>query len=305
MMINLVKLKVRRNNYSGLSIDRFDESITILLKLRKPFLAHSGYVVSSQATTSLMSQKGLFLFEVKMENLIYPNLSNYQVLLSQTVGKSHEKNTLVNCIICDSSFLVSRNRIMTAKLRNSIAIYCSHSCRNLAFIKTVGWQSKTEITCQECQKVFIGYAKNSRTRGERKYCSLSCLATHRNKYESKGYTRSKFEIWLEKQLEVIFPTLNMLFNDRKAIGLELDIYIPSLSLAIEINGIYHYRPIRGEKALDSIRRRDIKKLTKCKEKNISVYVVDISKMNTMNELEANDYLKLIEEKIKDVEAIYA
>src|SRR6185369_11451332 len=64
---NLVKLLMRRNNDSDLQNGRFDGSLTILLKLEKPLLAHSGFVVSSQATTRQMGHQRLFLFGVKME----------------------------------------------------------------------------------------------------------------------------------------------------------------------------------------------------------------------------------------------
>ena len=61
-MAYLVKLELRGDNKSNLSIDRFDESFTILLKLKKPLSAHLGFVVSSHEITRPMSRQRLFLF---------------------------------------------------------------------------------------------------------------------------------------------------------------------------------------------------------------------------------------------------
>ena len=38
----------------------------------------------------------------------------------------------------------------------------------------------------------------------------------------------------------------------EAINSELDVYVPSLNLAFELNGIFHYEPIYGEKKLNQI-----------------------------------------------------
>lgn len=42
--------------------------------------------------------------------------------------------------------------------------------------------------------------------------------------------------------------LDFKFNDRETIGLKLDIYIPSLKLAFEINGVFHRKNIFGKLA---------------------------------------------------------
>ena len=55
--------------------------------------------------------------------------------------------------------------------------------------------------------------------------------------------------------------------------LELDIYIPSLKFAIEINGIFHYKPIFGQDKLDNIVRKDIIKNSICKNKNIDLITI--------------------------------
>ena len=54
-------------------------------------------------------------------------------------------------------------------------------------------------------------------------------------------------------------------------GLELDIFIKELSLAIEYQGIQHYKPIKhwgGKIALQKLQERDKKKKIKCEEKGV-------------------------------------
>ena len=64
------------------------------------------------------------------------------------------------------------------------------------------------------------------------------------------------------------------FNDRHICdGYELDIYIPSLKLGFEINGIFHYKPIFGQDKLDNIVRKDIIKNSICKNKNIDLITI--------------------------------
>ena len=55
-------------------------------------------------------------------------------------------------------------------------------------------------------------------------------------------------------------------------GLELDIYIPNINFAIEWNGIYHYKNIR-ENLLEKTQEKDKRKVKKCSELNIDLYVV--------------------------------
>lgn len=71
-------------------------------------------------------------------------------------------------------------------------------------------------------------------------------------------------------------------NDR-SIGTELDIYVPSLQLAVELNGIFHYEPIFGDKKLSQIQNNDANKFQMCQQRGISLCIIDVSKLKYMKE----------------------
>jgi hypothetical protein len=106
---------------------------------------------------------------------------------------------------------------------------------------------------------------------KRKFCSGSCRNVFNNKFICGN--RSKAEVLLENRLKDTFPELEMLFNNRKILdGLELDVYIPNLKLAIEWNGIFHIKNIRGN--LETVQKKDKMKLDRCNELGIELFVIE-------------------------------
>ena len=67
------------------------------------------------------------------------------------------------------------------------------------------------------------------------------------------------EVWLEGRLTALHPSLEFHFNRKDAIGSELDIYVPALKLAFELNGIYHYEPIHEPSKLAAVQGNDGRK----------------------------------------------
>lgn len=86
-------------------------------------------------------------------------------------------------------------------------------------------------------------------------------------------------MYLQAKLTTHYPDLSIFYNDRKAVGLELDIYIPHLLLAFEVNGIFHYKAIYGQTKLDKTINHDLEKQRLCKEQLINLIVLDISGQN--------------------------
>lgn len=114
-----------------------------------------------------------------------------------------------------------------------------------------------------------------------KYCSNSCKSVHLNlaRYAHKagGRSRSQIELFVEENLVKDFPDIKFKFNDKDMIGSELDVYIPELKIAIEINGIVHYEPIYGEDKLIKTQIRDKQKMISCYEQDIELVVIPLGK----------------------------
>lgn len=81
--------------------------------------------------------------------------------------------------------------------------------------------------------------------------------------------KALFEMLIEN-----FHDLEIIANDRKTLdGLEIDIFIPKLRLAIEWNGIVHFKPIYGEEKLLNVQEKDRQKLQLANEKSIRLIVI--------------------------------
>ena len=94
-------------------------------------------------------------------------------------------------------------------------------------------------------------------------------------------------------MKTILPTLEIKYNHKEAINAELDIYIPSLRVAFELNGIFHYEPIYGHDKLAAIQNNDSRKFQACLEKNIELVIIDTSHENYFKEKASRKYLDII------------
>lgn len=153
---------------------------------------------------------------------------------------------------------------------------------------------KVIVSCTHCSKEYKkGHYEFKRFKNH--FCSSSCCATYNNKRRTTGFKVSKLEVYLQEHLQKgRHSSLTFSFNDRNVCdGYELDIYIPSLLLGFEINGIFHYKPIFGQEKLDNIIRKDLAKNIICKNKNIHLITIKdtstkfsekygISILNTIN-----------------------
>ncbi len=96
---------------------------------------------------------------------------------------------------------------------------------------------------------------------------------------------SKMELEIQSLLDKL--QINYKLHDRKTLGnsLELDFYIPSLKLAIECQGLQHFKPcawghknnLEKEEIFNNIKKHDIEKLNICNNKNIKLlYYSDLN-----------------------------
>jgi hypothetical protein len=235
------------------------------------------------------------------------NNLNRKLKFSVTYVMSYNENIYLNgprgieipciCDYCEKEFFRTRDYICNIRFKKQILTYCGKACcdkgRKPRKIKT--------YNCKNCGK------ETKRTPGMIKkskniFCCSSCSTIYLNKNKKYGYRRSKLEVWLEKQISLLYPFLEIVCNSKKIIESELDFFFPSLNLAVELNGPFHYEPIFGEETLQKIVNNDNRKFAACREKGLSLCVIDSSSMKYFKESNCIKYLdifkKLIDEHIK-------
>lgn len=199
----------------------------------------------------------------------------------------------LQCEYCGKIFHHTKSRVKTLCTLNK-GRFCSRECVKLSQRKP-----KLLVTCAQCGKNFLKMAKEVK-RSSNHFCNRSCAATFNNRNKTYGTRRSKLEVWLEEQLVLNYPDLEIIFNKKTAIGSELDIYIPRLRLAFEINGIFHYEPIYGEEKLNKIQEAGQVKLEECFMKDIELVLIDTRLQKRFTEETSAFYLSEVVSKIDSI-----
>lgn len=172
--------------------------------------------------------------------------------------------------------------------------FCGHKCQNKFF------ETKKEVQCKNCNKKFIKASKEIAKSVNSNFCSRSCSATFNNKNKEYGTRRSKLELHIEQCLRDRYPNLEILTNNKKEINCELDFFFPMLNIAVEINGIFHYKPIYGEEKYNAIKFMDLFKENECKRKNIRLIVLDVSSQKKFTPQSSEKWVNVIFSEIDAV-----
>lgn len=154
------------------------------------------------------------------------------------------------------------------------------------------------VSCDQCGKMLNKKPAKVRMT-KHNFCCQSCAAKYGNAHKTKGTRVSKLEVWLSKQLPLLYPSIEFHFNRKDAINGELDIFIPSLNLAFELNGIFHYEPIYGPEKLASIQNNDTRKAQACLERGIELCLIDVSTFKYFKESGAIKFLKIVQDIIEN------
>lgn len=172
--------------------------------------------------------------------------------------------------------------------------FCSKKCQNLGQIKAI----KTD--CAQCGKqVEIIPSQKKKSKSGNSFCSTRCAAIYNNARKTTGTRRSKLEKWVEEQFSQNYPNLEALYNDKTTINSELDVYIPQLKIAFELNGIFHYEPIYGQEKLASIQNNDDRKFQACLERNIELVIIDTTSLKQFKPEKATKFWTVIQNIINN------
>ena len=123
-----------------------------------------------------------------------------QLFSKEDFDKAKTKDLLtLQCEFCNNSFKTTKNTIQMSlkgdKFRK--AKFCSIKCSNSNKI------TKQEVKCKNCNKEFFKIVSQIK-KTINSFCCSSCAATFNNTRKTKGYRRSKFEIYLEQILPQSF-----------------------------------------------------------------------------------------------------
>lgn len=218
-------------------------------------------------------------------------------------ARSRDKLPL-RCLACGETFYKCKNQIQ-AQLKGDPNIqnkFCTLKCFGASNIV-----DKTKCNCGTCGKEILVLPRIlANSKSGKVFCSKSCAAIYNNAHKTTGSNRSKLEKFLEQELPKIFPDLEIRYNDRELCdGLELDLYIPSLKIAFELNGPIHFQPVFGktreekENRFTEVQKKDIMKQRICQEKEIGLYVIDVSRYVHTTDKNNLKYLHYVEECIKE------
>lgn len=190
-------------------------------------------------------------------------------------NKSKSRELLpLECLNCKKEFLLTKHKIKDIINPNSKdkGLFCSIKCCK-EYKQTNA--NIVSLKCKNCNTQFSRHFCHT-TKSENFFCGKSCAATFNNKNKKYGCRISKLELFIQKNLLIDYPNLEFRFNQKEIISSELDIYVPFLNLAFEINGIFHYKPIYGIKKLQQIQKNDLNKIIECQKNNISLIIIDIT-----------------------------
>ncbi len=199
----------------------------------------------------------------------------------------YDKNRIIKK--CDYVDCVNILSLIPSVFSKSENHFCSSECANKFMDK------KVSVICLVCGVSFMKRLYEYKNTSKH-FCSLEC-AKSVQKFKDWGGKRSKLEILIEKHLGVVMSDLLIDYNNTD-FGYELDIYVPSVKLAIEINGVVHKKAIYGMAKLLRTQEIDREKVIICRDLGIELIVIDVSE-DKKNKAVVNRRISEVEGIIRD------
>ena len=208
-----------------------------------------------------------------------------KMLISNEELKLLKSRDLVplECENCKEIFCKGKNNVLSSlKGHPDFPLrFCSMKCY-FTFQKNSNWTNKK---WEEC-KIEVLKQKSKILKNKYNFCSKSCSAKFQNRNKTLGKSnKSKAESYFSNLIRNDFENLSVNENVRNILpsGLEIDVYIPQIHLAIEINGPLHFLPIHGVEKLSKIQNKDAQKKTEAVEVRCELLVIDISRIKYWKE----------------------
>jgi len=199
-------------------------------------------------------------------------LENKRKYCSQICAKQSLKRTItLNCDHCKKTFDMKLGHHKFRKGYGTKKFFCSKDCQNKSQI--TGVNDLLDTICTYCNNP-IKRVRRLIEKTDIHFCNRHCQGNYYSKTFGSN-KRSLLEKKIEEYIKKDYPLLNVIFGDREqCYTMELDIYVPSLNLAFEINGPIHHKPIYGEEPLKTIQNKDNIKQKICKTKNINLVIIN-------------------------------
>jgi hypothetical protein len=194
-------------------------------------------------------------------------------------GLAKRKRIEIPCYQC-GKIIIKR----PSEIKDSKHTYCSVKCQQTP--------RPVALKCSYCGKE-ITIAPNRTSKAKLHFCSNACTGKYYSEHKTWGNKRSKLEMWLEPELRALYPALDIHFNRNDTINSELDIYIPSLKLAFELNGAFHYEPIYSQEQLQKIQNNDARKFQACLEQEIELCVINNTSIRYFTPRQGYEFLNII------------
>jgi len=202
----------------------------------------------------------------------------------------------LNCCHCTQLYYkkqrICRNGIVYEDNKKN---YCSKQCQTI--------DSITSVTgpCKHCGELVTRYlAEYKKSKKHNIFCNHSCAAKYNNKHKTTGTRRSKIECYIDEQLKMLYPQLNIVTNSVSLMNFELDFYFPEVRFAVELNGIVHYEPIYGQDKFDRIQNNDKQKMIRCAELGIELMVINVAGQGKFTIQSSQKYLDIIKEQLDTI-----
>jgi hypothetical protein len=196
------------------------------------------------------------------------------------------------CPNCDTLFERIKRGLQPPHKMKEKGYYCTRGCAVLHE------NTCQVVSCKNCKKIFKKKMNDIKKTNGNNFCTKTCAVTFNNKHKKHGTRRSKLECWLEIKLQEKYTDIAFDFNQKDVINSELDIYCPKLNIAFELNGIFHYKPIYGEKKFQQIQNNDKEKIIACNAAGITLHTLDVSHIGNFSEKSSlnvlNEISKIIE-----------